>query len=52
MNILRLYIRIENRVLRSGLGPVRDGLTNCWKKLHNEEVGNLQSSLVIFGWSN
>jgi len=28
----------ENRVLRRILGPMRDGVTEKWRKLHNEEL--------------
>jgi hypothetical protein len=34
----------ENRVLRRIFGPKRDELTRGWRKLHNEEFHNLQSS--------
>ena len=36
----------ENRVLRI-FGPKRDGLTGEWRKLHNEELNDLYSSLNI-----
>jgi hypothetical protein len=32
----------ENRVLRI-FGPKRDGMTEGWRKLHNEELHNLYS---------
>jgi hypothetical protein len=35
----------ENRVLRSIFGPKRDQKTGGWRKLHNEELHNLYSSL-------
>ena len=31
----------ENRVLRRVFGPKRDEVTGEWKKLHNEESGDL-----------
>ena len=34
----------ENRVLRRIFGPKRDGVTEEWKKLHNEELIGLYSS--------
>jgi hypothetical protein len=37
----------ENRVLRRIFGPKRDGVTGGWRKLHNEELHNLYSSLSI-----
>jgi hypothetical protein len=36
----------ENRVLRI-FGPKRDGVTGGWRKLHNEELHNLYSSLSV-----
>jgi hypothetical protein len=30
----------ENRVLRRIFGPKRDGVTEDWMKLHNEELHN------------
>ena len=33
----------ENRVLRRILGPKRDGVTEEWRKLHNEELNSLYS---------
>jgi len=50
----------ENRVLRRIFGPKRDELTVEWRKLHNEELYDIYSSLNIFrvrksrkrnGWS-
>jgi hypothetical protein len=41
---LRMF---EKRVLRRILGPKRDGVTGGWRKLHNEELHNLYSSLSI-----
>ena len=35
---LRLF---ENRVLRRIFGPKRDGVTEEWRKLHNEELTDL-----------
>ena len=37
----------ENRVLRRIFGPKRDGITGEWRKLHNEELNDLYSSLNI-----
>jgi hypothetical protein len=37
----------ENRVLRRIFGPKRDEVTGGWKKLHNEELHGLYSSLSI-----
>jgi hypothetical protein len=37
----------ENMVLRRIFGPKRDEVTEGWRKLHNEEVHNLYSSLDI-----
>jgi hypothetical protein len=34
----------ENRVLRTIFGPKRDGVTGGWRKLHNEDRDNLNSS--------
>jgi hypothetical protein len=34
-------------VLRRIFGPKRDGVTEGWRKLHNEELHNLYSSLSI-----
>ena len=33
----------ENRVLRRVFGPKRDSVTGEWRKLHNEELGDLYS---------
>jgi hypothetical protein len=32
----------ENRVLRGIFGPRRDEVTGSWRKLHNEELHNLE----------
>jgi hypothetical protein len=37
----------ENRVLRWIFGPKRDEVTGEWKKLHNEELRDLYSSVSI-----
>jgi hypothetical protein len=37
----------ENRVLRRRFGPRRDEVTGEWRKLHNEELHDLYSSLSI-----
>jgi len=34
----------ENRVLRRVFGPKRDEVTGEWRKLHNEELSDLNSS--------
>jgi hypothetical protein len=41
---LRVY---ENRVLKRIFGPKRDGVSEGWRKLHNEELHNLYSSPSI-----
>jgi len=37
----------ENRVMRRIFGPKRDEVTGEWRKLHNEELNDLYSSLSI-----
>jgi hypothetical protein len=37
----------ENRVLRRIFRPKRDEVTGEWRKLHNEELGDLYSSTCI-----
>jgi hypothetical protein len=37
----------ENRVVRRIFGPKRDEVIGCWRKLHNEELHGLYSSLSI-----
>jgi hypothetical protein len=37
----------ENRVLRRIFGPKRNGVTGEWRKLHNEELHDLNSSPSI-----
>jgi hypothetical protein len=37
----------ENRLLRRIFGPKKDVVTGGWKKLHNEELHSLYSSLSI-----
>jgi hypothetical protein len=37
----------ENRVLRGIFGPKSDKVTGGWRKLHNEELRNLYSSVTI-----
>jgi hypothetical protein len=36
-----------NRVLRRIFGPMRDGVTGGWRKLHNEELHNSYTSPSI-----
>ena len=38
----------EKRVLRRIFGPKRDEVTGEWRKLHNEWLNDLYSSLNIF----
>jgi hypothetical protein len=38
----------ENRVLRRIFGPKRDEVTGEWRKLHNEELHDLYSSLAKY----
>jgi hypothetical protein len=54
MGILQLNVMVgeelrvfENRVLRRIFGPKRDEVTGVWRKLHNEELCDLYSSLTI-----
>jgi hypothetical protein len=37
----------ENRVLRRIFGPKRDEVTGDWRKLHNDVLHNLYSSLNL-----
>jgi hypothetical protein len=37
----------ENRVLRRIFGPKREEVVGGWRKLHNEELHNLSTSLDI-----
>jgi hypothetical protein len=37
----------ENRVLRRTFGTKRDTVIGVWRKLHNEELRNLDFSLTI-----
>ena len=41
---LRMF---ENRVLRRIFGPKRDEVTAEWRKLHNQDLNDLHSSLNI-----
>jgi hypothetical protein len=41
---LRMF---QNRVLRRIFGPNRDGVMGGWRKIHNEGLHNLYSSLSI-----
>ena len=44
----RVYLwTFENRVLRRIFRPKRDGVTGEWRKLHNEELNDLNSSLNV-----
>jgi hypothetical protein len=45
--ILHKLRAFENKVLRRIFGPKRDGVTGGWRKLHNEELHDLYSSLSI-----
>jgi hypothetical protein len=38
---------LEKRVLRRVFGPKREEVTGGWRKLHNEELRDLYSSLSI-----
>jgi hypothetical protein len=38
---------LPQRVLRRIFGPKRDEVTGDWRKLHNEELHNLYSSINI-----
>ena len=40
----------ENRVLRKIFGPKRGEVTREWRKLHYEELNDLQSYPILFGW--
>jgi hypothetical protein len=42
-----LVAEVENRVLRIIFRPKRDEVTGEWRKLHNEELHNLYSSLTV-----
>jgi hypothetical protein len=45
---VRRRLRVfENRVLRRIFAPKLDEVTGEWKKLHNEELNDLYSSLTI-----
>jgi hypothetical protein len=37
----------ENRVLRRTFGPNRDEVTGEWRKLHNEELHDLYSPIIV-----
>jgi hypothetical protein len=40
----------EDRVLRRIFGPKRDEVTGEWRKLHNEELRDLYTSLSIISF--
>jgi len=40
----------ENRVLRRIFGSKRDEVRGEWRQLHNEELNDLYSSQILFGW--
>jgi hypothetical protein len=42
----------ENKVLREIFGPKRDEVTGRWRKLHNEELRDLNSSPSIISKSS
>jgi hypothetical protein len=39
----------EKRVLRRIFGPNRDEVTGEWRRLHNEELYDLNSHQILFG---
>jgi hypothetical protein len=43
---LRLRV-FETRVLRRLFGRRREEVTGCWRRLHNEELHNLYTSIII-----
>jgi hypothetical protein len=44
--VAKVTLRVsENRVLGRIFGPKRDEVTDGWRKLHNEELHNLHSSI-------
>jgi hypothetical protein len=47
INITHILRAFENRVLKRKFGPKRDEVMGDWRKLHNEELHNLYSSLNI-----
>jgi hypothetical protein len=38
---------LRTGVLRRIFGPKRDEVTGCWRKLHNEDLHNLHTSLNV-----
>jgi hypothetical protein len=36
-----------NRMLSRILGPKRDDVTMEWRKLHNDELNNMYSSIIV-----
>jgi hypothetical protein len=43
----RRFRVFENRVLRRIFGPKRDGVTEEWRKLHNEELHTYSSPNIV-----
>jgi hypothetical protein len=39
----------ENRVLRRIFGPKSDEITGEWRRLHEEELNDLNYSPILFG---
>jgi len=39
----------ENMVMRKLFGPKRDEITGAWRRLHDEELHDLYSSINIIG---
>jgi len=37
----------ENRVLKKIFGPKKDNVTREWRKLHNEELNDLYSPIIV-----
>jgi hypothetical protein len=43
---------VENRVLRRIFGPKRDEVTGQWRRLHNEELYDLNSPTILLDQIN